>query len=102
MHLVDDEHLVAVTHRLNRQTRDDHFPNVLDLGVRGGVYLEHVDVAPVGDLTARVAVAARVGGRARDAVQRARENTCGGRLAHPTWPRKHERLRQPVMLDGIA
>ena len=57
---VDDEDLVAVADRRDRQALDDHFAHVVDAGVRGGVDLEHVDVAAFGDLDAGVADAARV------------------------------------------
>ena len=46
------------------EARDDHFADVVDLRVRGGVDLEDVHVAPFGDLDARVAHAARIGRRA--------------------------------------
>ena len=59
--LVDDEHLVAVAHRRDRQAGDHHLADVVDAGVAGGVDLEHVDVAPLRDLDAGVALAARIG-----------------------------------------
>ena len=59
MHLVDEEDLVAVAHRRDRQPLDDHLAHVVDAGMRRGVDLEDVDVAALGNLDARVARAAR-------------------------------------------
>ena len=101
MDLVDDEHLVAVSDRHNRQAGDDHLTHVVDLRVRGRVDLEHVDVAPLGNFAARVARAARLGRRPLHAAQRAGQNARGRRLAHAARPRKHERLRDAVFLNRI-
>ena len=102
VHLVDDEHLVAVTHRCDREPRDDDLAHVLDLRMRGGVDFQHIDVAPRGDLQTRVALAAGVGGRSGHTVQCARQDTGGGRLAHPARAGEHERLGEPVHGDGVA
>ena len=102
VHLVDDEDLVAVAHRDDRQPRDDHLANVVDLGVGGGVDLEHVDVAALGDLAAGVAFAARVGRRSLDAVQGPGENARRRRLADAARPREHEGLGDPLAGDGVA
>ena len=69
--------------------------------VRGGVDLEHVDVAALGNLAAGVAFAARIGRRALHAVQRARQNARGGGLADAARPGKHERLRDPPARDRV-
>ena len=61
---VDDEDLVAVADRRDRQPGDHHLADVVDAGVAGRVDLEHVDVAPLRDLDARVALAARLGASA--------------------------------------
>ena len=61
---VDDEDLVAVAHRHDAEAGDDHLADVVDAGVGRGVDLEDVDVAPFGDLDARVAHAARIGASA--------------------------------------
>ena len=52
---VDDEDLVAIADRRDRQPGDDDLADVVDPGVAGGVDLEDVDVAPLRDLDARVA-----------------------------------------------
>ncbi len=93
MHLVDDEHLVPVPDRHERETVDDDFPDVFNAGVGGSVDLEDVDVAALCNLAARVALPARVPRRSRLTVERARQNPCGGGLAHAARPCKHERLR---------
>ena len=94
VHLVDDEHLVAVAHRGDRQALDDHLADVVDAGVGGGVDLEHVDVAPLGDLDARIAR------RRRDrpsAPSRSSAPAPGCArvvvLPHAARAGKHERLR---------
>ena len=99
---VDDEDLVAVAHRHDAEAGDDHFADVVDAGVRGGVDFEHVDVAPFGNLDAGVAVAARIGGRPLDAAQRPRQNPRRRRLADAARPGEHERLRQPPARERVA
>ena len=61
---VDDEDLVAVADRRDAEAGDDDVADLVDLGVGGGVDLEDVHVAALGDLDAGVADAARIGGRA--------------------------------------
>ncbi len=61
VHFVDDEDLVAVAHRRNRQSGDDHLADVVDLRVRRCIDFEDVDVPPFGNLHARFAGAAGVG-----------------------------------------
>ena len=102
MHLVDDEHLVAVPHRRERQVVDDDFANRVDTGVAGRVDLEHVDVAPLRDLDARIAHAARLDGRPFYAVQRPRQNPGRRRLAGSALACEHEGLRDAAAGDGIA
>ncbi len=94
VHLVDDEHLVAVADRRDRQAFDDHLAHVVDAGVRGRVDLEHVDVAPLGDLDAGFADAAWLRRRPVDAVERPRKDARRRRLAAAARAGKHERLRQ--------
>ena len=98
---VDDEDLVAIAHRRNRQALDDHFADVVDAGVRGGVDLEHVDVAAFGNLDAGVAYAARIGRRAVHAAERARQDARGGGLAAAARAGKHERVRDPLALQRV-
>ena len=93
MHLVDDEHLVAVARRRKRQVANHHLADVVDAGVAGRVDLEDVDIAALGNLDAGVAVAARLGGRPRVAVERPRQDARGRRLAAAMRAGKHERLR---------
>ena len=101
VHLVDDVHLVAVPDRGHGQAGNDHLPDVLDLGVRGGVDLEHVDVAALGDLAAGVARPARLGRRAFDAAQRPREDARRRGLSHAARTGEDERLGQPVARQGV-
>ena len=96
VHFVDDEDLVAVADRGNRQPGDDDFADVVDAGVAGGVDLEHVHVAALCDLDARVALTAGTDGRPVDAVERPRQDARGRRLAGAALAGKHERMRDPV------
>jgi len=100
--LVDDEDLVAVARRRHRQVADDHLAHVVDAGVAGRVDLEHVEVAALGDLHARVADAARVGGRSLLAVQRPRQDPRGRRLADAARAGEDKGLRQPSARQGVA
>jgi hypothetical protein len=102
VHLVDDEHLVAIAHRCDRQIRDDHLADVVDLGVRRGVDLEDVYIAALGDLDAGLAAAARIRGRPAGAAQGARQNPRGGGLADAARPGEHERLREPPARQRVA
>ena len=99
---VDDEHLVAVPDRHDRQPGDDHLADVVDLGMRGRVDLEDVDVASLGDLDAGVAFAARLRRRTVHAVQRARQNARGGGLADAARSGEHERLGQTPARQRVA
>ena len=101
MDFVDDEDLVAVAHGRDRQPFDHHLAHVVDTGVRGGVDLEHVDVAPFGDFDAGVTLAARLRRRTLHAVERARQDASRGGLAAPARPRKDERLRDAPALERV-
>ena len=54
--------IVAVAHRRDAQAGDDDVAHLVDLGIRGRVDLEHVDVTTLGDLDTRVTHAAGVRG----------------------------------------
>ncbi len=100
--LVDDEDLVTITHRPDTEAGDDGVADLVDSGVGRRVDLEDVHVAALGNLDARVADAAGVRRRSRDAVQPARQDAGGRRLAHAAGPGEDERLRDAVARDGIA
>ena len=99
---VDDEDLVAVAHRHDAEAGDDDLADVVDAGVRGGVDLEDVDVASLGDFDARIARAARIGRRPVHAAQRARQNPRRRRLADAARTGEHERLREPAAGERVA
>ena len=101
MDFVDDEDLVAIAHRRNRQRLDDDLANGVDAGVGGAVNLEDVHVAAFGDFAAGIAVAARLAGRPVHAVERARHDARGRRLPHAARAREDERLREPARRDGV-
>ena len=84
-----------------RERLDDDLADGVDAGVGGAVDLEHVDVAALGDLDARVALAARLGRRALHAVERARQDPRRRRLADAARARKDERLREPAGGDRV-
>ena len=98
---VDDEDLVAIADRRDRQAFDDHLADVVDAGVRGGVDFQHVDVTAFGNLDTRVAHAARVGRRALRAAERPRQDARGRRLATATRARQHERLGDAFALERV-
>ena len=101
MHFVDDENFVAIPHGHDRQPVDDHFANVVDACMCRGIDFEHIDVASLGNLTARVACAAWIGRWSVCAAQRAREDPGSGRLSHATRPRKDERLSDSTPRNGV-
>ena len=102
VHLVDDEDLVAIADRRHRERADDHLADVVDAGVGGRVDLEDVDVAPLRDLHAGVALAARIRRRPLHAVQRPRQDARGGRLADPAGAGEDERLREAAARERVA
>jgi hypothetical protein len=68
----------------------------------GGVDLEHVHVAALGDLDAGVALTARIHRRTVHAVERPRQDARGRRLAGASLAREHERMRDAVAGDRVA
>ena len=96
MHFVDDENLVAIPDGRDAQADDDGVADLVDTRVGRGVDLEHVDVAALRDLDARLADPARIGRRSVDAVQPARQDAGGRRLADAARPGEHERLRNAL------
>ncbi len=99
--LVDDEDLVAVAHRGDGEPLDDDLADVVDAGVRGGVDLEHVDVASFGNLDAGVALAARLGRGPLHAVECAGQDARAGGLAAPARAGEHERVGNPPALERV-
>ena len=105
MHFVDDEDLLAIAHRHDREALDDDLADVVDARVRRGVDLEDVDVATVRNLAAGIAFPARLRRRAVAtlAVQRLGQDAGRGGLADTARPGEDERLRhEPVVRDGVA
>ena len=102
MDFVDDENLVAVANRRDAQAGDDDVANLVDLCVGGGVDLEHVHVAALSDLDARVADAARIGRRSMDAVQPARQDAGGRGLPDTARAGEDKRLRDALGGDRVA
>jgi hypothetical protein len=77
-------------------------PDVLDAVVGGAVDLRDVDRGAGGDLGARLADAARGGGRAVDAVQRLGKQASGGGLPHAAGAAEEVGVGDPVQLDGVG
>ena len=106
VHFVDDVDLVArrdrpVAHAL------DQLAHVVDAGARGGVHLDHVDMAVLGDGLAVLAHAAGIDRRAAlavgaDAVQRAGDDAGGRGLADAAHAGEHEGVRDAARGDGVA
>ena len=106
MHFVNDIDLVARRHR-GIAHRLDNLAHIVDAGVRRGVHLDHVDMAPLGDRAARFAHPARIDRRPAlpvrtDAVERLGDQPRGRRLADPAHPGHQKGVRQPVARDRIA
>ena len=71
VHFVDDVHLEPRAGRAELGVGDD-VADVVDAGVAGGVDLDDVQVLAAGDRQARIALAARLGGRACRSVRQLR------------------------------
>ena len=85
----------------------DDFPDIVDAGVGGGVHLQHVDVAVLGDRDAVDAGAARLDRRATgavraDAVERAGDQPGGCRLADAAHTGEDEGVVDTVQPDGVG
>jgi len=102
VHLVDDEDLVAVPYRRDRQAGDDDLADVVDAGVAGGVDLEHVDIASLRDFDARVALAAWIRRGTLLAVERPRQDPRRRGLAAPPRAGKHKCVRDATAADRVA
>src|SRR5262249_18627701 len=78
-------------------------PHVVHARVRRAVDLLDVDVDPRGDLGARRALEARLGGRSvlRRAVEGLREDARARRLADPADAREQEGMRDPALRDRV-
>ena len=95
--LVDNEDLVAVTHRREGGALAQ-VAGIVDATVRGRVDLDHVERAGAagGQLTARFALAARGVRGALRAVQAAREDARRGGLAASARPGEQVRVRHAI------
>ena len=103
---VDDVDLVAradrgIAHRL------DDLADVVDAGVAGGIHLDDVDMAPLGDGDAGFADAAGIDGGAAgsvgaDAVERLGDQPRSRGLADPAHAGHQKGMRQPVARDGVG
>src|SRR4029077_928879 len=78
-------------------------PDLLDPAIGRAVDLEHVERRPRGDLEAASALVAglRFTGLSALAIQRLRDEACGGGLPAPARAREEVRLRHPVLRDGL-
>ncbi len=76
--------------------------DVVDRAVRGGVHLDHVHRAAVGDRDARLADATRSQGRAVDAVERAGEDLRHRGLARPARADEQVGVMDAIALDRVA
>ncbi len=106
VHFVDDVDLGARRNRAIARVLDD-LAHVVDAGMRGGVHLDHVDMARIDD---RLAVRAEFGhvdaGRVDLAghavIERARENARRRRLADPAHPGQDIGLMDAAGREGIG
>ena len=86
--------------------RVDDLADIANPGTRGGVHFHHIDMAALGDAAARLADAARLGGRLAgairaDAVQPLGNDPRRGGFAGPADAGHDERLRDPVGGKGV-
>jgi hypothetical protein len=102
VNLVDDEDLVAVADRHDAEAGDDHFADVVDLGVGGSVDFQNIDVASLRNLHTGVTRSARIRRRTALAAQRACEDPRRRGLADAARSCEHERLRQPPARQRVA
>jgi hypothetical protein len=103
--LVDDVDLVARRGGAIGHTLDD-LADVADPGAAGGVHLQHIDMAALGDRHAGIAAVAGFGGRARPpvgtgAVQPLGHDPRGRRLAHAAHTGQDEGMCDPVGIEGV-
>ena len=106
MDFIDDENLVARGIRPVARAVDN-FADIVDPGVGGGVDLQHVDIAVLGDrrtaradaagIDRRSAVAVRPG-----AVQGAGDEPGGRRLADAAHAGEDEGVVNPAQPDGVG
>src|SRR5262245_35159249 len=102
MDLVDHEHLVAIPGGANGEVADDDFADVVDAGVGCRVDLEHIEIAPLGNLDAGLALTTRIRSRAVHAVQRTRQNPSGRGLADASRAGKDKRLCETAAAERVA
>ena len=100
VHLVDEVHLETGP---DRGVLDvvEKVPGLLHPGARGRVHFDEIDVAPLVDLAAGPALAARPRGRAVLAVEALREDPGDSGLADPARSREQIGMVQPVALEGV-
>ena len=101
MHLIDDVELIPAVRRCVFDVLDDNLPDFIDLGVRSGIELEHIERVAGGNLFARVANPTRRDRWSVNAVQRFRQDSRGRRFSGATRADKNVGMRQAVLLDGI-
>ena len=105
VHFVDDVDLVprrdrAIAHALGQVT------DIVDTGARGGVHLDDIDMAVLGDGPAMNAFAAgryrrRTGPVGADAIERAGDDPCRRGFADPAHTRQDESLRDAALGDRV-
>ena len=106
VHLVKDDDLVARFGGPVRDRRQD-VAHLVDLGVRGRVIFQHIDMAAFGNGNAGAAGAAGLDRGAcspcrADAVQPFGDDAGRRGLAHAAHAGHHEGMRDPVRLERIA
>src|SRR5262252_1999245 len=99
---VNDEDLITVAGRPDRDVVDDHVPHVVDAGVGRGVDFEHVERGARGDLDAGRALQAGAAGNARVTVETLGQYSRGGRLAGPPDAGKEVGMMKPPPIKGVA
>ena len=98
--LVEDDDLVAVASGPVLEALGE-LSHLLDLGVGGGIDLDHVEIPTSGDLLTGLAFVARIGRRTALAIQRLGEHPGHRRLADSPDPGEEIRLGDPPLGESV-
>src|SRR5262245_19136491 len=99
---VNDEELVTVAGRPDRDVVDDHVTHVVDSGVGRAVDIEHAERGARRDLDAGRTLQTGAAGNARVTVKSLGEYSRGGRLAGTSYAGKQVGMMNPPVVQGVA
>src|ERR1700733_2578771 len=99
MRLVEDHDFVAAEGGVSHHFAQ--FADLVNAAIRCGVDLEPIERTPCGDFPAGIALVARCGRRAFDAIHRLGENSRRGGFSNAAHARKNVRMRYSVRFDSV-